>query len=305
MDDIYKITILTTTAGSEIVAYYLQEFTANCVSIFDEKDLDESDGDYFEEGLRSTYGDAVRIVGFCDKKIIETVRLKLYDMVSLLKNTMPESGELTFTIQKTQPFDWLTSWQKSFEPLKIGEIVICPIWKDYEGDCPDVIKLNSGIGFGTGYHETTSLCILLMQQIDIKNKSVLDAGCGSGILGITALKLGAKKALLVDLDVQAVQATQQNIDTNNMTDISKVVHGDITKKFEEKFDVCLANLTADILANCVKNLANSLNSGGYAILSGILNDRVEEIKSIYTLHGFEIVSQTQQGEWSALLLLFK
>jgi len=302
-----EISVFTTTECSDLVACFLQEETQNAVSIYDVKDLDNCGWDYVEEGLREKFGTEVKVVAICSADDQQKITLKLQEKLDNLKEIFGEEfcGSFRLTVTQAQTVDWLKEWQKNFQPTVIGEVCVCPNWLDYQGDCKKVLKIDSGIAFGTGYHETTSQCLLLAQNYDFNGKTVLDMGCGSGVLGLSALLLGAQHATLVDLDQQATEATQNNAEFNGLTDRCTVICGDLTQKVNGKFDFCFANLTADILKRLSSTLSQFLTDGAYISLSGILLAQKEEVTEVFENLGFELKSYSHKGEWCALLMQYK
>lgn len=301
-----EISVFTTTECSDLVAYFLQEQTQNAVSVYDVRDLDSCGWDYIEEGLREKFGEEVRVVAFCSKEqeqdVLRALKTELDKIRDIFGND--SCGSLKVVSAPAPQVDWLKNWQKNFTPTVIGDVCICPNWLDYNGDAKKVLKIESGIAFGTGYHETTSQCLLLAQNFDFAGKTVLDIGCGSGILGLSALLLGAKHATLVDIDKQATEATQKNAEFNNLTDKCKIICGDLTQYVSGKFDFCFANLTADILTRLSTVLSQFLNSGAVISLSGILATQKEQVEKVFSDLGFELLSFSVKGEWCALLMRY-
>ena len=156
------------------------------------------------------------------------------------------------------------------------------------------------MAFGTGNHETTSACVELMQRLDFSGKTVLDMGCGSGILGITAAKLGAKSVILSDIDRQAIEATEANVRLNKVEELCKTVCGDLDTG-EIKADIVIANITADVLIRLKGLLGDALKSGGDMVISGIINARADDVKAAYE-DGFTLREAVNRGEWNAMLL---
>ena len=302
-----EITVFTTTECSDIVACFLQEETQNAVSIYDVKDLDNCGWDYVEDGLREKFGQEVRVVAICDELAFDALFVRLQAELDNLKKVFGEDfcGSLRVVTDRAKDVDWLKEWQKNFQPTVIGDVCICPNWLDYQGECKNVLKIDSGIAFGTGYHETTSQCLLLAQNFDFEGKSVLDMGCGSGVLGLSAILLGAKHATLVDLDPQATEATQNNAQFNGLTDKCTVICGDLTQKVDGKFDFCFANLTADILKRLSATLSQFLQKGAFISLSGILLAQEQEVTEVFEKLGFELKSFSRKGEWCALLMQYE
>ncbi|MEG1706940.1 MAG: 50S ribosomal protein L11 methyltransferase [Clostridia bacterium] len=295
-----EIAISTTTEASELVADILESVTGEGVCIYDKNDLNIPQWDYVEDGLMESYGEEVIVKGFCiPQKLSETLNA----VKSPLQNITLNKGSLSISIGEIDGDEWVTSWKKYFLPIDIGNIVVCPKWltPTSEQSAKTVVYLDTGIAFGTGQHETTSMCLSLMQQNNFVGKSVLDVGCGSGILGITAGKLGAKEVLLIDIDKQASDIATENIATNKLADICSAKCGDLVKDVNKKYDFVLANLTADILKFLSVGIASVAYSGTVVILSGILSTRLQEVVTLYTDIGLNFIQALQKGEWSACI----
>lgn len=155
--------------------------------------------------------------------------------------------------------------------------------------------IEPGMAFGTGNHETTSMCVELMQEVDLDGKIVLDMGCGSGILGIATAKLGASKVLLSDIDPQAVEASEANVKLNGVESLCEVVGGDLNCG-SITADVVIANITADVLLRLKETLGSALKTSGFMVISGIIHSRLEEVISGYA-DDFTIVKKVSKGEW--------
>jgi len=195
--------------------------------------------------------------------------------------------------------DWLNNWKKYYKPFGIGKrIVIRPEWEEYDGIGKTVVTLNPGHVFGTGLHQSTQLCLEQLENIIRGGESVLDLGCGSGILGITALKLNAKSCEFFDLDPIAVDACRRNLNLNDLE--AKVFYNDLFHNAESKGDILLINIVADVLIGFSKSIKNHLNNGGVIILSGIIKERKDDVISAYKEQGFKLDSTITKGEWVAL-----
>ncbi len=196
--------------------------------------------------------------------------------------------------------DWENEWRKYYAPIEIGKVVIVPAWQSAPDNGEIPVFIEPGMAFGTGNHETTSACVELMQRLDFSDKTVLDMGCGSGILGITAAKLGAKSVILSDIDRQAIEATEANVRLNKVEELCKTVCGDLDTG-EIKADIVIANITADVLIRLKGLLGDALKSGGDMVISGIINARADEVKAAYE-DGFTLREAVNRGEWNAMLL---
>lgn len=288
-----EFVVKCTSAQSEDVAYALHElgsmgevFSDYSVvkDVLDNKSWDYADSSLFEPTENCS------VSGFFD---IEANDDSIAQKIALM------TGENSVEVKIIDSVDWENEWKKYYKPLNIGKIVIIPEWiphKPTDGSTP--VYLNPGLAFGTGMHETTSMCIDFMQKIDVKNKRILDFGCGSGILGICATALGADDVLFADTDEQAISATEYNCMLNGIAD-PNVTCRDV-REISVDADVVLANITADVLCDVEPIIATSLKKGGFAILSGIITPKLDIVKSTYD-KAFTLVEQQTKNEWSALL----
>jgi len=221
--------------------------------------------------------------------------------LELLKNASEfPMGSMELTTSVIASEDWENEWRKYYAPIKIDKIVIVPAWQKYDPITDEIpVYIEPGMAFGTGNHEATSMCVELMQSVDIIGKTVADVGCGSGILGISALKFGAKSCVFNDIDEQAIAATKENAALNNLTDKSTFIAGDLDTG-GNKSEVVLANLTADLLLRLKNLLSGVAKDGGSIIVSGIINARAPEILEAYS-DGFELLRNIQRGEWQAMV----
>lgn len=197
--------------------------------------------------------------------------------------------------------DWANSWKKYYKPLEIGEkVVVVPIWEEYDAKPEQVIvKMDPGMAFGTGTHETTKMCIETLQEIIQGGETVFDVGTGSGILAITAKKLGASSVLAIDLDPVAVDSAKINGQENDVT--MDVRQGDLLKDIEGQADVIIANIIADVIIYLSDKISPFLKEGGYFLASGIIHLQEEEVKEALVKNGFEILKIRRENDWRAML----
>ena len=195
--------------------------------------------------------------------------------------------------------DWRNNWKKYFHPMAVGKnLMIVPSWcenPDTQGRV--VLSIDPGLAFGTGSHETTRLCLEMCEKYMKRGDSVLDVGCGSGILGIAALLCGAGKAVGVDIDEKAVETARENAQINNVQDRFTAVCGSFTDKVEGKFDIVLANIVADAILFLSKGVAEFMKPGAVYIMSGIIDDRAEEVKQGVSRY-FDIIDERLDGGWA-------
>ena len=217
-------------------------------------------------------------------------------------------GEGTITISKTDDADWLNNWKEFFKPFKVADdIIIKPTWEKLDNvEANDiVVEIDPGTAFGTGSHETTRLCINALRK-HIKNDTVLlDVGCGSGILSIIGLKLGAKSALGTDIDRHALVATRENAIVNKISeDCFEALSGNIIEDKEiqeqvgfEKYDIAVANILADVIIPLSKEIGQHIKPGGLFISSGIINMKRDEVEAAILENGFTIIEENTLGDW--------
>ena len=293
--------------GAEIISDILWEYTDLGVVISDVEDVIDlsktgKTWDYMDDNVLTTdkrvFVKAYFPIDTADEKIalIERrfVALKLIpdmDFGTLETSKRVVDGDL-----------WREQWKEHFKPIPIDGVVIVPEWIDYQKkDGEIVIKLDSNMAFGTGEHETTSLCVKYLQKYVKNGHTVLDVGCGSGILGITAAKLGAKKVIMTDIDECAITATEHNMKNNGVTNGS-VLLKNLLDDNTVKGEVIVCNIMAEVLIAFAPYLGGNLYDNGVIILSGILADRIEKVKDAYKNNGFTFVEQEIKGEWSALVM---
>lgn len=201
--------------------------------------------------------------------------------------------------------DWKDKWKEFFKPTKITDkITVKPTWEEYTPqDGEVVIEIDPGMAFGTGTHETTSLCLKLMEKYLGENpeeKKVLDVGCGSGILSIGAALLGSTDILGVEIDEDAVKVAQENVELNKVQGAVKVMQGDLTKGIDYKADIIVANLMADLVMMLSSSAQKHMEKDGVFISSGILVEKEEIVSEAIKAAGFEILEIAEDGEWCAI-----
>ena len=295
--DYSEIAVYTTSEMAEVVAYFLQEVCMDGVSIYDKKDLyDNASWDYKDESADTVYEQEVVVKGYCEQEDTDRV----LDFLRQNLNGLQNAGSLKVVVNTVDGNAWVEKWKETFRPIETDKLVICPEWQSVTTD-KTVLLLDTGIAFGTGQHETTAMCLEIAEGLELHGKTVLDVGCGSGILGLCALLLGAKRAELVDVDPQAAEIAVHNADINKLTKKCAVKCGSLTEKTNGAFDVVFANLTADILQLLRGEIGKVTKRGTLIVLSGILDVKLDEVLQAYG-DGFEVLRTCDKGEWRALLL---
>jgi ribosomal protein L11 methyltransferase len=260
--------------------------------------------DYMDDSLTKDDNGDVLVKAFVAKDVAENtipkIRQDIEDMSINCAGALP-LGSLEMTSREIEGDDWIEIWRKHFRPIHLGKIVVVPEWIAYEKkDGEEVVLLDSNMAFGTGEHETTSMCVELLQQYITPDSVCIDVGCGSGILGISAVKLGASKAYLTDIDYVAVKSATHNAKLNKVDDKVVVAHSNLLDNSDIKGDIMLANITADILENLAPSIPKNLKKGGTLILSGIIDVKKDRVIEVYTAQGLTLEKQVKKGEWNAL-----
>ena len=238
----------------------------------------------------------------------EAVLAMVQQELDELKEFNLDIGEGTVSIEETEDIDWINNWKQYFKPFTVDHILIKPTWETVPEEHKDklLVQIDPGTAFGTGMHETTQLCIRQLEKYVHSESEILDVGTGSGILGITALKLGAKEVWGTDLDENAITAVGENLASNDISsDRFHVLQGNIIddKSVQawagyEKYDIVVANILADVIIMLVKEIPVHLKKGGYFITSGIINLKEEAVRAAFAAsEELEVVEITYQGEW--------
>ncbi len=199
--------------------------------------------------------------------------------------------------------DWADNWKKYFKPLEIGNrLAICPSWEQYENnDNRVVLNIDPGAAFGTGAHDTTRLCLSVLDRYCGDNKSILDVGSGSGILSISAVLLGCSNAVGVDIDAMSVKVAEVNAELNNVSDKTEFICGDLVEKVSGKYDIVCANIVADIIISLCDNVLDFMSDDGLFICSGIINTREEDVLNKLNQIGLSVSERFESGGWVALV----
>ena len=312
-----ELTIHTTSEASELVAELASEEGAQGVSIIDRSDLDER-GEYAkwdsvdDEFISSMPEDVVvKAVFSADRP--EEARGAMVRMGALAAEDVGYPvGTLEMSLDEHDDAEWADAWKAYFKPFKVGRrLVVKPSWEEYEAVQDElVLELDPGMAFGTGTHETTSLCLELLEDSVSGGESVLDVGCGSGILAVAAMKLGASRALAVDFDPDAVSVAQENVRRNGLEGCVLTRVGDLLENLrddeetaaygENGCEVLLANILADVIIRLMPSARKALKADGVMIASGIIKDRAEDVKREMAAYGFAVTDERRSGEWVAI-----
>lgn len=316
--DWIKVKIITSGEGIEPVSAALDSLGITGIEISDKDDFKEfleknrKYWDYVDEELeRLKTCDTVISLYVSDD---EEGEKRLNEIKAALENlkafdSADSYGSLEVSVEKVKDEDWSENWKQYFKPLEVGEkILICPEWEQIPETDRSVFLINPGMSFGTGSHESTRMCIEELEKAVTDGCRVTDLGCGSGILSVISLILGAKSVKAVDIDPAAVEVTYSNLALNGF-DSSRLegFAGDVTcdkELFEklsgEKADVVAANIVADVIISLSSFVRAFMKENGVFICSGIIKERTDEVKSALEKAGFKIQKIRTEGEWSAI-----
>ena len=309
MENWIEITIHTTNDASEIVESILLDYGSTGVAIEDPTTLEENLHDDFGTIVELSPADfpdvGVVVKGYINELNFDDETFTRFkgELEQLGKNI--NIGEF-FKIETTtiKDSDWENSWKDYFDILNIGEkFVIVPTWREYENnENKYVINIDPGMAFGTGGHETTSLCIKNLEKYVKPHDNIIDVGCGSGILSIAASYLTDGQIKAVDLDKLAVDVSRENFALNNLENRIVVEEASLLTKETKKYNVIVANILAHIIELMLDDAYNLLEDGGYYITSGIIKDKKDELLEKMLDRGFKLVEETSDNEWYSFVV---
>lgn len=306
-----KITIDTTCEATDLISNLLDELGVEGIQIEDNIPLSKEDKEamYIDilPVLPPDEGKA-KISSYVNMDTdIKQLKADITEGLLQLK-TFVDIGEGTLTLEETDDKDWINNWKEFFKPFRVAQdIVIKPTWEELtdkmEGDI--VIEIDPGTAFGTGAHETTKLCIEGLREYITKETRLLDIGCGSGILSIIGLKLGAKTAVGTDIDPAALTATFENVKVNGITNDAFCAYaGNIITDTELQkkvgfacYDLVVANILADVIIPLSAEAAKYMKPGAVFLSSGIIDMKEAEVEEAIRKNGFEILKVNKMGDW--------
>lgn len=306
-----EVSIVVSSEAVEAVSGILYNTEVEGISIEDTKDIEfkkkhPGDWDYFDESLLKVEEGAVIKAYYRESESFSSYLEYIKESVNNLEDLGIDKGKGLVVANKVNEEDWENGWKKYYKPYRAGEkIVIKPIWEEYENKAQDiVVEIDPGMAFGTGTHETTRMCIKALEKYVKPHSNVLDIGTGSGILAITASKLGAKKVTAVDLDPVAVESALKNISYNNIKNI-EVFQGNLMEDVHGKTDIIVINIIADVILSLTEEVKKFLAPQGVFICSGIIIDRKEEVAENLRNNGFFIKEINKDGEWVCIVSTMK
>ena len=309
-----KFTLTTTTEAVDLISNLFDEIGIEGIEIEDNIPLTEAEtkGMFIDILPELPPDEGVAKVSFYleDLSDLERILKEIEEGLDDLSQFV-DVGERTIEASETEDKDWINNWKQYFKPFTVDDILIKPTWEEMPEEHKDklLIQIDPGTAFGTGQHETTQLCIRQLRKYLTPDSEILDVGTGSGILGITALKLGAKEVFGTDLDENAITAVGENLEANQIGgEKFRVLQGNIIddKAVQdqvgyERYDIVVANILADVIILLQKEIPEHLKKGGIFITSGIINMKEEAVKEAMSQNkALEIIETTYQGEWVSI-----
>ena len=311
-----ELKIDTSPSGLDAVTELLEQQGVTGVIIDDEADFKEflehnrQYWDYVDEALLQEKTGVSRVTFYLERNeaaldVIARVRMAMSD----LKKARPECGPLLLTIDNVADADWENNWKRFYKPMEIGErLLVVPQWEEARDDGRVKLVLNPGLTFGTGSHATTRLCLQALDKYIRGGEKILDLGCGSGILSIAALVLGAKEAFACDIDEKCVDVAYENAALNGVgKDRYTVRWGDVLTdttlqaEFGGGYDMVVANIVADVIMGLSDKVRPFLKEGGLFLCSGIIDDRAEEVFTKLRAEGWTVIEQHDSEGWYSFL----
>ena len=311
--DWMEYTVLTTTEGSELISQVLMDAGSAGTMIEDKNDVaanqrPEGQWDIIDEAIAQRMGDDVKVTGYYEAD--EKLRDRLLFIEGELKRLKGmdlgmDLGKLTILDHAVAEEDWTTSWKKAFKPFRLGShMVIKPSWEAFDAEPGDhIIEIDPGMAFGTGTHETTGMCVELVEKYVRPGDHCIDIGTGTGILAIAAAHMGAGHVLATDLDAVAVRVAAENVDINGFKDVIDVRCGDLLEAVGPEYagaDVVIANIIADVIIGLAAPVKPFIKKDGVFICSGIAVNRLDDVLEAIHNEGYEVLDTLIKGEWSAV-----
>lgn len=310
-----KITIHTSTDAVDFLSSELYDIGITGIEVVDHVPLSQEEIDAMFVEVLSDHepvddGKAMIHCYLDENMDVEDMGMKIQEILQSVSKFV-KIGEGTIDYGTTKEEDWVNNWKKFFKPLRLDDtIVIKPTWETLEDQKDDdiVIEIDPGTAFGTGSHETTRLCIEGMKEQIHEKTRMLDVGCGSGILSIIGLKLGAGHAVMTDIDPRAIPPAKENMHVNHITDDKfQVYQGNVLEDDdfcvslgEHTYDLVVANILADVIIPLTSIVGRFLKEDGRFVISGIINTKEEDVKKQLDDYGFEVESRRTMKEWVSM-----
>lgn len=270
------------------------EYMEKSAEVLEELNRSKDSWDFVDEEVLEINPDEVFITAFPENEEVK----------KLLEESLEKIEDTSFSYEIKDDEDWANNWKKYYHQVPVGStLLIKPSWEELEEEFKNrkVVEIDPGMAFGTGTHETTYMCLEALEEYVKKDDVVFDVGCGSGILGIAASKLGAKKVVAVDLDEKCVETSSENAKLNKVDEIMEVHLGNLLDVVEGSANVIVSNIIAEIITGLVFDLRSHLVQGGIFITSGIIEEKIDMVVNELKANEFEILDIRKKNGWSLII----
>ena len=308
--DWITLTVRTTTDGAEAVSAMLMDLGIMGAMIEDKADVainQRPNGfwDILGDELAERMEDDVKVTSYipADGRAQDTVAHVREGLARLSRMDLGfDAGKLTLDVGSMDDEDWAENWKSQYKPFRLGEtFVVKPTWEKYEAQPGDrIIEIDPGMAFGSGTHETTGMCVALLEENVKRGMSVIDVGTGTGILAIAAAKMGAASVLATDLDPMATRVAAENVALNGLGEVIACKNGDLLDTVEEPADIMVANIIADVICMMAASARRYILPDGLFICSGIARERKDEVLAALNAAGYVDLDIREKGEWAAI-----
>lgn len=312
-----EVNIYTTTAGIDILCASLIDLGIKGFVIKDSSDFNdfiqdkEGNWDYIDEDLMGLSECETSITVYIPEnsqgaEMLVSLKSQIKRLAEI--DTNSKYGRLEISMSNVKEEDWVNNWKQYFKPLKVGnKLLIKPSWEEYKNtENRLILEIDPASSFGTGQHNTTRLCMEFMEDVVNSNDKILDLGCGSGILSIAGILLGAESVVAVDIEENSVKTTIENFEKNNISSDKYnaycgniIVDKTIADKLGTGFDLITANIVADVLIAMSSLFKKYLRENGTLIVSGIIEERKNEVIDAITKVGFSLIDEKEKDDWVA------
>ena len=307
-----ELIVHTTTEGADRVSSVLMDAGASGTQIEDRADIPDPSQPHgiweiIDPKLLESMPSDVLVHAWFEESpslpgLVDTIRARLTALKSD-PSVGHAFGSLLLDTRTVNDQAWTDIWKKYFKPFHASDrLVIKPTWEDFTPAPGDIIiEIDPGMAFGSGTHETTSMCLSLLEEVITGGEEIIDVGTGSGILAIGGALLGAGHVLAIDIDPDAVRVARENVKLNHVDHLVSVQQGNLLDRVSDTCDICVANIISDVIIAFAAPLLKHIRPGGLFITSGIVTLRSEEVAKALADAGYEILRHVQKGEWSAFL----
>lgn len=309
--DWVEISVHTTTLGADMVSEALIAHGATGTMVEDRADIPDPTKpngiwEIIDPNLINTLPEDVLVHAWFEPDASFAEKMQaLSAHLEEIRNAVPDFdfGTLAIDTLNVKDEDWSEVWKKFYKPFRAGKsLVVKPTWESYEKQEGDrIIEIDPGMAFGSGTHETTGMCLELLEEALQGGERVIDVGTGSGILAIGAAMLGAKEVLAIDIDPTAVRVAKENVEHNGLQDTITTLEGNLLDKVDAQCELCVANIIADVICMFAAPLNDHIVPSGLFICSGIIKEREQDVVNALTAADYTILKIARKGEWVAML----